>query len=197
MRVFRVVGLAMLLTLSSFAGTLTITYTSVGTGSVGSTAFTNDSFTITELLDTTNRQSFTGGYFIDDTSASIAIAGIGTFGFTTPTRSFVNDISEGFSRATYAGNDLLDAPDNSAFSTWDMTTSIGPFTGPGAIFQWAVSPVLTTGGTLVFDTDVDATVTFQAVAGATSTPEPGSLAFIGLGLLGLGWRARHRRRGTR
>ena len=196
MRVSRVVGLALLLTLSSFAGTLTITYTSVGSGSVGSTAFTDDSFTITELLDTANRQSFTGGYFIDDTSASIAISGIGTFGFTTPTRSYVNDISEGFSRATYAGNDLLDAPDNSAFSTWDMTTSIGPFTGIGEILQWSLSPVLTTGGTLVFNTDEIPTVTFQAVAGTASTPEPGSLALIGLGLLGLGWKAR-RRRGAR
>jgi hypothetical protein len=196
MRIFRIGCLAVLLTLSSFAGTLTITYTSVGTGSVGSTAFTNDSFTITELLDTANRQSFTGGYFIDDTSASIAISGIGTFGFTTPTRSYVNDISEGFSRATYAGNDLLDAPDNSAFSTWDMTTSIGPFTGIGEILQWSLSPVLTTGGTLVFNTDEIPTVTFQAVAGTASTPEPGSLALIGLGLLGLGWKAR-RRRGAR
>ena len=55
MRIAKIVGLAAVLTLTAFAGPITITYSSVGTGSVGATSFTNAPFTITESLDTANR----------------------------------------------------------------------------------------------------------------------------------------------
>jgi hypothetical protein len=191
-QLLRIVGLAAVLTLSAFAGPLTITYTSVGTGSVGSAGFTNAAFTITELLDTTNRQSYSSGFFINDNSASIAISGIGAFSFTTATRTFVANDSgvAGFSRSGASGFDLMYAADNSAFSTWDMTTSLGPFTGTGTLTQWSLTPVQTTGGVLVFN-NAGPTVTFQAVAGGV--PEPASMALVGLGLVGLGLVARRRR----
>jgi hypothetical protein len=122
MRILRIYGLTIACALSSIAAPITITYTSVGSGSIGSTPFTNDSFTITELLDTTARVPLTNGsigFSINDESASIAIAGVGDFTFTTPTRSFVNNTvdTEGYSRLVGGGGDLLYAPANPVFLT--------------------------------------------------------------------------------
>jgi hypothetical protein len=60
-----------------------------------------------------------------------------SFSITSGTRFFVNNDDEfvGFSRAGSDGIDLIDGPGNSAFATWTMLTSIGPFTGPGSIEQ--------------------------------------------------------------
>src|SRR6266851_958308 len=73
MRISKIIGLAALLTLTAFAGPITITYSSIGTGSVGATSFTNAPFTITELLDTVNRQAVQNLIFLNDNSALIAI----------------------------------------------------------------------------------------------------------------------------
>jgi hypothetical protein len=190
MRVFRIFCLAAFVALCSFAAPLFITYSSVGTGTIGSTSFTDAAFTITESLDTANIQPMTGGLFINDNSASIAITGIGTFDFTTATRTFVSNTNGvvGFSRAGATGADLMYSSGDPAYTTWGMTTSIGPYTGPGSLLQWALFPVLTTGGTIVIN-NASPTVTFEAIA----SPEPASAALISLGLGGLLFAVRRRR----
>jgi hypothetical protein len=185
-RSFQLMGLLIAFTCSSFAGPITFTDLTTASGMIGSTPFLNAAITITGIGDTSNIQSFSGGFFINDNSASVTITGVGTFQFITATRFFVNNTGElvGFSRAGSTGLDLIDGPTNSAFSSWGMLTSIGPFMGPGSILQWSASPVNTSGGTLVLD-DGTPNVTFSAQVGGT-TPEPGTFLLFATAVLGAG-----------
>lgn len=162
-------------------------HTGTGSGSIGTTTFTNAAFTITDTADTSSRQSCGSGcFFIDDILASITITGVGTFDFTTATQTFVNQNFSliGFSRLlpfTF-GRDLFNGPTNAVFAVYDLLTSIAPIGGVGELLQWtAVSPVNTTGGVLVF-ADGASDATFQAI----TAPEPGTLLLLALGLTGLG-----------
>ncbi|HWZ31166.1 MAG TPA: PEP-CTERM sorting domain-containing protein [Bryobacteraceae bacterium] len=183
-RVLQLAGMVVLIASCSQAGILSITHTGVGSGTIGTTTFTNASFTITDLADTAARQSFTGGFFIDDLSASIAITGVGTFMFTTGTRTFVNQSNDtvGFSRAGNLGADLFNGPTNAAFATWDMLSGIGPISGVGSLLQWSSSAVNTSGGVLVFANGSSDT-RFQATL--SGVPEPSSIALVGIGAIGL------------
>jgi len=187
-------GVALLLAPSSFAAVLLLTHTGTGSGQIGATSFTNATFTISDTVDTANRQVIPsgGGFFIDDSSASIAITGVGTYPFSSPTRTFVNNsvTSVGFSRAGFGGSDLFDGPGDPAFSTWDLLTGIGPITGTGTLMQWGSSngTINTSGGVLTFSNGGSAT-TFTAVA----VPEPAACAAIA-GLIVLAGASWHRRR---
>ena len=175
------------------AAPITITYQASGAGSLNGASFASSTFVITALGDTTNRATISPGTFaIDHGSASINITGLGTFSFTTPTRTFVNQGVQvvGFAR-TVGGSDLLDSTSNAAYSTWDLLSSIGPITGSGSLLQWASAPVVTSAGTLVFNNS-STTLTFQAVVG-NAIPEPGTFQLIALGLLGAGLLTRFRR----
>ncbi|MEO6982147.1 MAG: PEP-CTERM sorting domain-containing protein [Edaphobacter sp.] len=70
---------------------------------------------------------------------------------------------------------------NSAFSTYDLKTAIGPLTGsssfnPGTSFT-------TSGGAFTIDSAGDST--FQATTGVSAVPEPSSLVLLGTGALGV------------
>jgi len=185
-RSFQCMGLLMAFACSSFGSLITFTDITTASGTIGSTSFTSALITISAVGDTSNIQSFSGGFSINDDSASITINGLGTFPFITGTRFFVNNLNEtpGFSRAT--GADLIDGPTDPAFSSWNMLTSIGPITGDtGQILQWTLIPVLTSGGVLVLDNAYPTDITFSAQVGAP-VPEPGTLLLLATGLLGVG-----------
>jgi hypothetical protein len=172
---------------NSFAVPITCTFTGDGSGSLGGVAFADSDFTITTIGDTANRVSFTGGFYIDNGSASIDIVGLGTLNFLTGTRVFVNNSNDtpGFSRAGSSGADLYNGPTSALFSGWDMTTSIGPVAGTMVLMQWLSSPVNTDGGQLVFDYGAP-TGTFQAVVGVSVPETSSTLLLLGFALAGLG-----------
>src|SRR3990170_1189640 len=95
-----VVGFMVLTAVPTFAATITFTHIGFGSGTLGGTPFTTSDFTITAQGDTNNRDNFLGGYYIDHDWASLLITGLGTYQFTTGTRTFVNNLDSlvGFSR---------------------------------------------------------------------------------------------------
>ena len=175
------------------AAPIVITHSGIGSGTLGTNTFVNADFTITENADTANRQSFINGFYIDDTSANIFINGLGTFSFTTGTRTFVEQFGMivGFSQAGVNGMDLFDGPTNAVFSTWNMLTSVGPVSGNGMLLQWSLLPfTTTTGGQLTFDSANAVPTVFTAAV----VPEPAAVTLAALGLGGLAQLRANRRR---
>lgn len=164
------------------AAMITFTHEGFGGGTIGDVSFGLTApvrFVITAVGDTDNRDlSITDLIWIDHDSASIAIDGVGTFNFITATRTFVNQDNSvvGFSRAGAFGLDLFNGPQDPAFSTWDMLTSIGPISGDGGLLQWDFGDVHTDGGILFFN-GAPSDVTFTAVV----IPSPGgAIALVAL-----------------
>lgn len=163
------------------------TYTGTGSGAIGASTFSNASFVITEKSDTSNIQSCYGCSYIDANSTSISIEGIGSFLFTTATRTFNSSGNVGFSRAGAGGWDLYNV---FSVGSWDMMSSIGPVSGIASLIQWDLSPVYTTAGVLSFNSNSTAG-TFQA--SISPVPEPATYAMLIAGLGFLGYTARRRK----
>jgi hypothetical protein len=181
MRLSKIFGLSTILGLSSFAGTLTYTYSGFGSGTIGGTAFTDAAFTIAGIDNLANRVTGTHGYYIPDDSTTISINGVGTFGFTTPLLLADSTLNGWVELGFPASLDILtQGPANSEFLTWNMFSSIGPIAGPVTFFDWTDDTVGTADGTLVF-TAFTSSVTFDA----TVTPEPSSGPAVGVGLMGV------------
>jgi hypothetical protein len=184
------------------ASPIVFTYIIPGaSGTIGATPFTNQLITISAVADTANVTAFPtgsfGGFFVDNSSASVTIGSLGTFTFTSGTRIAVyppggntgNTLT--FARAGQAttflhGDILIGGPTNEPLASWDLTTPIGPFTGNANIMNWntaqcfpnlecipPVADVVTDGGILVLTTAPNISVTFAAVTAPVFAGTPG------------------------
>ncbi len=146
-----------------------------GSGTLDGQPFPASDFVIRAIGDTNDRESFSDGWLINHSSASIQIEGLGTFGLLSRTFTFVNNGTRtvGFSFGSPADVDLFDGPTDPAFATWDMLRPIGPISGMGELMQWNYELFHTTGGILFFDTNLATPAVFTAI------PEPAGLALLG------------------
>ncbi len=149
-----------------------------GSGSIGGTPFPMSNFVITATGDTGLRQSFTNGHSIEHTSAVIDIAGVGSFTFTTLTKTFVYNDGKfvGFSRAPFGSLNLFNGPKHDDFAAWNMLSSIGPIAGAsGSLLLWGVpnQEIQTSGGVLLFETASGFAASFTA-----TIPVPAAFTII-------------------
>lgn len=175
-----------LLTSAASAATLEYRFTGVGSGSLAGSAFEPTSFVIVGHADPLAIASCLNDCrYLDFSSATVSIDGVGNFALLSPTRVFNNHGNLGLSRGGAEGLDLY-----SAFTVpvgYDFASAIGPLTRLVALLQWQKSAaqgaddVLTSGGTLVFN-DGDTQGSFEArVAGV---PLPAASWLFGSALLG-------------
>jgi hypothetical protein len=184
---------ALIFSSSALAAPIIVTHTATGTisGSTNGNAFGASTVIFTGYGDTTSRDTIGPNVFdIDHTSATVEIVGVGTYNFITPTRTFVNNQTVGFSRSS--GADLLNGPSDALLGPWEMLTSVGPVSGSGNFLQWTLSDMDTDGGVLVFG-GRPTSIEFQAVVGG-NVPAPAAMSLFGFGLFSLGVVRRRRAR---
>jgi hypothetical protein len=158
--------------------------------------FTNAVITITGTGDTTG--VFNDGPFRNNLpTVSFSISGGGGSGtFTDAIQVFDNQSAEsaGFDDKTLSQATIL-ATVNSAFTTYNLASAIGPLTGLALLN--GEQAFATTAGNLIINTSGDST--FTATTGVTATPIPAAFPLFatGLGALGLlGWRRKRKAHAT-
>ena len=167
-----------------------ITYTEQvsGTGSLGSSTFTNALVTITFTGDTENVFTPIFGVLANSAGAAVvSVFGVGEESFTDSVAVFITPTNNGAGIADFTANsDVLDIV-NTSFATYDLRTGIGPLSGRSIIFP--ARTFNTTGGAFHLTSAVA-----SAIFGASIVPEPSSGTFICLGITVIGicrWKRRH------
>jgi len=144
-----------------FARPVTITYEGVASGSLDGTAFTNVAFTIVGNADTTDVAGTGCGLYVVHQSTTVALEGLGKFSFLTDGVAGYGSNRNGtgmsfmHSSAPFSGLiDLNKSPcvDGDLFSYQVVNSNMN-------ISGWedggSASPVMTDGGRLIFNDDIN------------------------------------------
>jgi len=162
------------------AGPITFTETQNGIGSLGGKAF---SAPVTIVL-TSDTSTITGGsgVFFDIGPATVTVAGLGTATFTDTMEAAVSQgcPCAGISDETTDRSVMFDT--NSAFSTYDLSTAIGPLLGEssgnsGLGFSTSMGAFILSSS--LNNEEHPATFTATTVG---SVPEPGTLGLLAAGI---------------
>jgi hypothetical protein len=127
------------------ASPVTYTESAIISGSLNGVSFTDKLLAITGTGDTAGiSQDFPGhSPFLNFVTATFSVTAVGNGRFTDAIFVFDTSGAAGFTDETHLG-DILDTL-NAAFASYDLSTSIGPITGPSL---HGTNPFLTTAGTL-------------------------------------------------
>ena len=174
------------------AAPITYTETTVATGSLGATAFTDSLVTVRFTGDTAGIVSPMPGFVANVAGvASVSVAGSASATFNAGGQSAI--AFQGMSGAgigaqsrdpsvDQGGQTYILATTGPAFATYDLSGAVGPVTGP-AVFRPGLAFSTTAGD---FALTAAGPVTYAAaVAAASAVPEPASLALLGAGLFGI------------
>lgn len=169
------------------AGPITYSISAILSGSLGGTSFNNTPATLTMNADTSGVTGGAGFFTINGT-VLLNVSGIGSGTFTDVMEVFDNQSypAVGFADVT-VGPSVLDVID-SAFTTYALTTAIGPITNTPYV-NFGESFPTTAGAFIITDSS---NATFTAI-----TPEPMSFGLLGLGLAAIAGGARLRRQRSR
>jgi hypothetical protein len=188
-----VAALALLLYGACPVNAVPITYVeeTIGTGTLGSSSFTNSLVTLTLVGDTTNVSPFppaiSGPGFSNLGAATVYVANLNAMAIFTDTMwAVVNHGARGAGISDVTENLLVLGTRNPVFASYGLATAIGPISG-ASIYNSTLGIFPTTLGNLVLTNAENSTFT----ATVDAVPELASMLLLGSGLIGI-WGTRRK-----